>query len=153
MPFFYLMFRAYSHYKALYGSKMLQHLTTNKLIKATASPELDERYAAGLIHRTKDEARAVKPNKEEIEYVARDVEVQTDGGKTEVKLLESWNGTLIAEGFELPEMEIEIERAAWQVEQAIEKEKAEAIESKGKQADAASTASSTTSTTSRDEKR
>lgn len=134
---------------------MLQHLTTNKLIEAVASPQLDERYAAGLLHKTQTEARAAKPSQEEIEYIARDVEVQTDGGKEEIKLLESWNGTLIAEGFELPEMEIEIERAAWQVEQAIEKRKAEALEGKGK-GTATSTTSSTTaaeSTKSNDEKR
>lgn len=120
------MFRAWSHYKALYGSKMLQHLTNNKLIKATASTQMDERYAAGLLHTTHTDAGAVTPSKEEIEYIARDVEVQTEGGKKEVKLLESWNGSLIAEGFELPELDIEIERAVWQVEQAMEKSKLEA---------------------------
>lgn len=111
---------------------MLQHLTTNKLIKATASTLMDERYAAGLLHKTQTDAGAVKPSKEEIEYVARDVEVQTDGGKKEVKLLEAWNGSLLAEEFKLPELDIEIERAVWQVEQAMKKSEAEARASSDK---------------------
>lgn len=140
LPFFYLMFRAWSHYKALYGSKMLQHLTSNKLIKSTASAHMDERYAAGLLRKSQDDARALKPSNEEIAFVAKDVEARTEGGKEEIKLLETWNGTLIAEGFEMPELEIEIERAVWQVEQSIAKSKAEADAKKGE-----STAASKTS--------
>jgi hypothetical protein len=41
-------------------------------------------------------------------------------------LLQTWNGRVLAEAYELPEMEIEIERAVEQVEKAIKtaKEKA-----------------------------
>lgn len=92
-----------------------------------------------MLHKTQTDARALSPSKEEIAYVARDVEVRTDGGKEEVKLLESWNGTLLAEGFKLPELEIEIERAVWQVEQAIEKSKAQASENKSKDAETSKT--------------
>ncbi|SMR47589.1 unnamed protein product [Zymoseptoria tritici ST99CH_1A5] len=120
IPFFYLMFRAWSHYKALYGSKMLEHLTKNNLIKAIPSQEMDERYAAGLLHPSQQHARdADPPSKEEIAYMAKNAEAQTEGGKTEVMLLESWNGSLLAESFKLPELDIEVERAVWQAENAI----------------------------------
>lgn len=51
--------------------------------------------------------------------MAKNAEAQTEGGKTEVMLLESWNGSLLAESFKLPELDIEVERAVWQAENAI----------------------------------
>jgi hypothetical protein len=99
---------------------MLEHLTKNNLIKAMPSQEMDERYAAGLMHGSHDHARdANPPSREEIEYMASNVEAQTEGGKKEVMLLESWNGSLLAESFKLPELDIEVERAVWQAENAI----------------------------------
>ncbi|KAK4506142.1 hypothetical protein PRZ48_004107 [Zasmidium cellare] len=120
LPFFYLVFRAWSHYKALYGSKLLEHLTTNNLIKTTDSKEMDELYAAGLLHPKREVARdTTRPTAEQIKEVAKVIEAQTNGGNEDVMLLQRWNGKLIAEGFHLPEMEIEIERAVEQVEKAI----------------------------------
>jgi hypothetical protein len=99
---------------------MLEHLTKNNLIKAVPSKEMDERYTAGLLHQSQQHAReAVPPSKEEIEYMASNVEAQTEGGKKEVMLLEGWNGSLLAESFKLPELDIEVERAVWQAENAI----------------------------------
>lgn len=133
LPFFYLCFRAYSHYRALYGGKMLSHLMSNKLVKQTSSPKLDAMYAAGLVHPTRQASRdAETPSAEEIERVSKEVGEQTRGDKEEVMVLQKWNGKLLAEAFHLPEMEVEIERAVEQVEKAIgeEKEKREA-EKKG----------------------
>ncbi|KAF2161165.1 hypothetical protein M409DRAFT_28492 [Zasmidium cellare ATCC 36951] len=135
LPFFYLVFRAWSHYKALYGSKLLEHLTTNNLIKTTDSKDMDELYAAGLLHPKREVARdTTRPTEDQIQQVAKVIEAQTNGGQEDVMLLQRWNGKLIAEGFHLPEMEIEIERAVEQVEKAIkskeelEKEKAEVLQ-------------------------
>lgn len=131
LPFFYLCFRAYSHYRALYGGKLLEHLVTKKLVKITDSPEMDEMYTAGLLHPTRAASReAPRPSQMETEQVARVVEAQTHGGKEDVMVLQRWNGKLIAERFRLPEMEVEIERAVEQVEKAIEKEKQELEEEK-----------------------
>ncbi|KAK3699712.1 hypothetical protein LTR37_016317 [Vermiconidia calcicola] len=126
IPFFYLCFRAYSHYRALYGGKLLEHLMSKNLVAITPSAELDEMYTAGLLHPHRSASReAPYPGPAETEQVSRVVEVQTNNGKEDVMLLQRWNGKLIAERFHLPEMEVEIERAVEQVESAIEKEKSE----------------------------
>jgi hypothetical protein len=124
LPFFYLCFRAYSHYRAWYGGKFLEHLTRNNLIKHTSSPQLDAMYATGLIHPTRQASReAETPSEDDIERVSRVVAEQTQGDAEEVMVLQKWNGKLLAEAFELPEMEVEIERAVEQVEKSIGEER------------------------------
>jgi len=132
LPFFYLCFRAYSHYRAWYGGKFLEHLTRNNLVKHTSSPQLDAMYATGLIHPTRQTSReAEKPSEEEIERVSRVVAEQTQGDAEEVMVLQKWNGKLLAEAFGLPEMEVEIERAVEQVEKRIGEERKVREEKRG----------------------
>lgn len=145
-PFFYLAFRAWSHYKgwlrsssllgtvlmeiALYGSKYLEFVLDQKLIEPTPSTALDELYAAGLIHPTREKLRGAEvPSEEETTAVAKLVRSQTNDETEEVMLLRRWNGKLLAERFHLPEMEVEIERAVEQVEKGI-KAKQELMEEK-----------------------
>lgn len=124
LPFFYLVWRAWSHYKALYGGKLLEHLTTHNHIKIAPSAQMDQLYAAGLIAPNRQATRdAPLPTPEQIAQIAKVVETQTENGKGEAMLLQKWNGKLLAEGFNLPEMEIEIERAVEQVEQSIKEQK------------------------------
>ena len=81
-------------------------------------------YATGLIHPTRQASReAEKPSKEDIERVSRVVAEQTKGDAEEVMVLQKWNGKLLAEAFDLPEMEVEIERAVEQVEKSIGEER------------------------------
>jgi molecular chaperone DnaK (HSP70) len=63
------------------------------------------------------------PSDSQIQSVSELVKQQTNGGKEDVMVLQRWNGKLIAERFELPEMEVEIERAVEQVEQKIKSAK------------------------------
>ncbi|KAK3670367.1 hypothetical protein LTR78_009720 [Recurvomyces mirabilis] len=88
---------------------------------------MDELYAAGLRHPTREASRdATKPSDEEIEVVVKDVETKAgpEGSEgKEIMLLQRWNGKLIAEDFKLAEMEIEIERAVEQVEKVVFSEK------------------------------
>nr|POE94422.1 uncharacterized protein c23h3.12c [Quercus suber] len=125
LPFFYLCFRAYSHYRALYGSKFLAHLLGKDRVRATASTRMDKLYTAGLMHGSAEKVKSVAdPEDAEVADVVREVQAQVGGeGREEVMLLKTWNGKVIAEEFGLPEMEVEIERAVWQVERAIRKEK------------------------------
>ena len=105
---------------ALYGSRYLETLLQKKLVNLTPSTELDELYAAGLINETRAQSReATLPSKEESQTVAALISTQSDNGTKDMMLLKRWNGKLLAERFELPEMEIEIERAVEQVEQGI----------------------------------
>jgi len=130
LPFFYLVYRAYSHWKALTGSKHLEFLLQHSPPAMNPSPELDEVYAAGLMYPTRAVSRAApRPTREQAEEVASVVERQTHGGTEDVMVLQRWNGKLIAERFRLPDMEAEIERAVEQVEQSI-KAKDELVEEK-----------------------
>lgn len=106
----------------------MEHLLDRKMIAPTASPTLDQMYAAGLMHPAREVARgAVPPSETDTHEVAVKTLQQTNDDAEEVMLLRSWNGKLLAEKFELPEMEMEIERAVEQVEKSIKegKEKAE----------------------------
>lgn len=49
-------------------------------------------------------------------------------------VLQKWNGKLIAEKFEIPEMEVEIERAVEQVEGLIEAERSQKAQEAEKKA-------------------
>ncbi|KAJ4287732.1 hypothetical protein N0V90_012436 [Kalmusia sp. IMI 367209] len=130
LPFFYLVYRAYSYWKALTGSKHLEFLLQHNLPTPNPSSELDEVYTAGLMYPTRKISRAApRPTREQAEEVARVVETQTNGGTEDAMVLQRWNGKLIAEQFHLPDMEVEIERAVEQVEQSI-KAKDELIEEK-----------------------
>jgi len=138
IPFLYLVFRAWSHYKALYGSRYLESLLDKNLVTLTPSKTLDELYLLGLLHSSREQSReAPIPSQEDMRKVAGLVESQTKNGETDVMMLKRWNGKLLAEKFELPEMEVEIERAVEQVEKSIEKE-AEAKREKAKVDHAAS---------------
>ncbi|KAF2472934.1 uncharacterized protein BDR25DRAFT_219477 [Lindgomyces ingoldianus] len=130
LPFFYLVFRAYSHWKALTGSKHLEFLLRHNLPTLNPSAELDEVYTAGLMYPTRAISRAApRPTRQQAQEVARVVEQQTNDGTEDVMVLQRWNGKLIAEQFKLPDMEVEIERAVEQVENAI-KGKEELMEEK-----------------------
>src|ERR1700761_238376 len=48
IPGFYLLFRAYSHFRALYGARHLEFLVQNKLVETVPSPKLDDLYIQGF---------------------------------------------------------------------------------------------------------
>tara|TARA_R110002003_G_scaffold45_15_gene3588 strand:+ start:20752 stop:21801 length:1050 start_codon:yes stop_codon:yes gene_type:complete len=130
LPFFYVLYRAYSHWKALSGSKHLEFLLKHNLPTPTPSWALDEVYTAGLMYPTRALSRAApRPTKEQAEEVAKVVHQQTNNDTEDVMVLQRWNGKLIAEQFQLPDMEVEIERAVEQVEKSI-KSKEELMEEK-----------------------
>jgi hypothetical protein len=140
LPFFYLVFRAYSHWKALRGSQHLSHILNHNLLRPHPSPLLDQLYTAGLMHPTRALSRAAPyPTAAQMHAVANTIEKQTNGGDEDVMVLQRWNGKLIAERFELPDMEVEIERAVGQVESGIKateelREEKEELESVAKAA-------------------
>lgn len=130
IPGFYLLFRAWSHWKAWEGGKHLQFLVENNLIETTPSTAMDEVYTAGLMYPSRQMSRvAPRPTREQGEAVAEIIDTQTKGGEDDVMLLQKWNGKLIAEEFGLPAMEVEIERAVEQVEASI-KAKEELVKEK-----------------------
>jgi hypothetical protein len=107
LPFFYLVFRAWSHWRALSGSKHIQFLLENKLVKPKPSPILDELYASGKLKF--DATSKLSPEKSQADL--KDIE--------EVMVLHKSDGTRIAQALDLPELDIELDRAVWQVEKAL----------------------------------
>lgn len=89
------------------------------------SKALDDLYAAGLIHPSREHSRqASLPSETESQEVADLVTRQTNNDAADVMLLKRWNGKLLAEQFKLPGMELEIERAVEQVQKNIDAESA-----------------------------
>ncbi|KAH0148198.1 hypothetical protein KCU67_g11544, partial [Aureobasidium melanogenum] len=89
------------------------------------SKALDNLYAAGLIHPSREHSRqAALPSEAESQELADLVAQQTNDDASDVMLLKRWNGKLLAEKFNLPGMELEIERAVEQVQKNIEADSA-----------------------------
>ncbi|KAG9649548.1 hypothetical protein KCU77_g16998, partial [Aureobasidium melanogenum] len=107
------------------------------------SKVLDNLYAAGLIHPSREHSRqAALPSESESQEVADLVAQQTNNDASDVMLLKRWNGKLLAEKFNLPGMELEIERAVEQVQKNIE---ADSAASNAKGEDTTTTAESSLS--------
>lgn len=106
---------------ALTGSKYIEFLLKHNQPRPKPSWALDEAYTAGLMYPTRKISRAApRPTEEEADKVSEVVHQQTNNESEDVMVLQRWNGKLIAEQFDLPDMEVEIERAVEQVEKSIE---------------------------------
>jgi hypothetical protein len=87
------------------------------MLTLSPSKTLDNLYAAGLMHPSREHSRqATTLSEKESKDVAMSVTRQTNTNAQDVMLLKRWNGKLLAEQFGLPGMELEIERAVEQVE-------------------------------------
>lgn len=104
------MFRAYSHWKALSGSKHVEYLLENNLIKATPSQILNELYANGKLN-----------FKGTTEKPTEDLRLEETDGKEEM-LLHKSDGKAISDALGISELNIELDRAVWQVENALKSE-------------------------------
>lgn len=80
LPFFYLCFRAYSHWRALNGSWHLAYLSSHNLLTLHPSDTLDSLYSAGLLHTTRGDSRkAADPTPEQSKQVVRLIRRQMKG--------------------------------------------------------------------------
>lgn len=112
IPFFYLVFRAWSHWRALSGSKHIEFLLNNNLITPKPHPILGEIYSA--VKRTSDKVPV--SGAQQSTSTEKDVHASiTD----ETIVLDKSSGKRIADALEVPELEMEIGRALWQVEKAL----------------------------------
>lgn len=98
LPFFYLVYRAFSNWRAIAGGKHLQWLLENKLLTPTPSKVLDLVYA---------QSPATK---------------KLDASAKEEILLTREQIRTCADALEVPELETELERAVWQLEEEFKKE-------------------------------
>ncbi|ROW05117.1 hypothetical protein VSDG_00399 [Cytospora chrysosperma] len=127
IPFFYLVYRAWSHWRALSGGKHIQFLLEKKLLIYRPSPILDEVYTREIAPLPSTPESTVKPGEPKNKNPQLPDEEQPGG---EMMMLSQANGKKIAQALELPTLEVELERALWQVEQAIQKQNTEREASK-----------------------
>ncbi|KAI4201568.1 MAG: hypothetical protein LQ350_003183 [Teloschistes chrysophthalmus] len=105
LPFFYLVFRAWSHWKG------------RQLVRLTTSSNLDLAYAFGRMDASmKEIASEVKGALEGSSNIAPGVEPAMEA---ERMLLTQSSGRIIADVVEVPELEEHIQRAVKQVEKAL----------------------------------
>ncbi|KAM0484256.1 hypothetical protein ACHAPX_001676 [Trichoderma viride] len=97
IPFFYLVYRAWSHWRAINGGKHVQWLIQNNLVQLSPSKALDQLYT--------------KEGQAPIEELS---------GKEQM-LITQQQIRDFSETLNLPPVEIELERAIWQVERELEK--------------------------------
>ncbi|KAI0508353.1 mitochondrial K+-H+ exchange-related-domain-containing protein [Xylaria bambusicola] len=112
LPFFYLVYRAWSHYRAIAGGKHLQWLLTKGFFTTSPSQILDEIYSQQ--HRSTDLLE--EPNGSGSQ--SSDSRLQSQ----ERLLLSQERGRTLAQALKIPELGVELERAIWQVETAIRKQ-------------------------------
>lgn len=98
IPFFYLAFRAYSHWKALEGGKHLEFLLMNNLLAPVPSTELDAIYKNNIQcgGKTQIHGNTETPNSDPV-------------------LINDSDAQMIAKTLQVPELAGELERAHSQV--------------------------------------
>ncbi|KAI1811541.1 mitochondrial K+-H+ exchange-related-domain-containing protein [Poronia punctata] len=116
LPFFYLVYRAWSHYKALAGGKHLKWLISHDFFTLSPSEKLDAIYSRSIPSLQTLER---KPN--ESDSTPRP-ENSAGSEEPERMLITQSTGHELSQALDIPELEIELERAIWQVETAIRKQ-------------------------------
>ena len=123
LPFFYLVYRAWSHWRARSGGEHIQFLLKHNLLTYTPSPIVDNVYAA----QKHPLPSTPEPTTKTEEIVAAPIP-QTPKAplpEGETMLLSQANGKIMTQALDLPQLEVELERAIWQVETAIKKQNEE----------------------------
>ncbi|DAA74706.1 TPA_exp: Conserved protein (Fungal and plant) [Trichophyton benhamiae CBS 112371] len=115
IPFFFFCYRGWSHWRALGGSKHLEFLLKENLIRPRSLTDLENVY---LRH---------YPRKDGVEDTAADEKIapDCDDGNCgeEVMLLKDTDGKALAKMLDAPELVAEVERAVHQVQQQLDQKK------------------------------
>lgn len=116
LPFFYLAYRAWSHYRALAGGKHLQWLLSRNFFTLAPSEKLDALYprhlpSSSLLTKESDDTGSEKSDQHKSNPTEKERLLLTYEGSRE-----------LARALEIPALEVELERAIWQVENAIRKQ-------------------------------
>lgn len=112
IPGFYLLFRAWSHYRAWYGAQHLQFIVENKLYTAKPSTKLDELY-------TRINTPANSSDSPSASSIVAKIHERIANGEEDVLVLTKDGGKEIAEALGVGELGIELERAVEQVEKIV----------------------------------
>ncbi|KAI1656723.1 mitochondrial K+-H+ exchange-related-domain-containing protein [Daldinia decipiens] len=116
LPFFYLVYRAWSHWRALAGGKHIQFLCENNLLSLSPSPVLDSIYTPLLPN-----SPTPKEQIADTDRASKSTTSSSQESAEERMLLSQENRRQLVKALEIPELEVELERAIWQVETTIQK--------------------------------
>ncbi|GKT80196.1 hypothetical protein ColTof4_12619 [Colletotrichum tofieldiae] len=122
LPFFYLVYRAWSHWRALEGGKHLRFLVDNKLLALSPSKLLNDIYTPLIPENTTQTPSQPALGQSE------PLQGKGENAKDETILLSQANGQRIAKALNVPELAVEIERAIWQVNHAKQAKQEEATD-------------------------
>ncbi|KAK2064364.1 hypothetical protein LY76DRAFT_587568 [Colletotrichum caudatum] len=122
LPFFYLVYRAWSHWRALEGGKHLRFLIDNKLLALSPSKLLNDIYTPLLPENT-----IRTPSKPDLGQ-REPLQGKAENAEDEAILLSQTNGQRIAKELNVPELAVEMERAIWQVNHAKQAKQEEATD-------------------------
>ncbi|PFH60879.1 hypothetical protein XA68_10192 [Ophiocordyceps unilateralis] len=128
LPFFYLVYRAWSHWRAIAGGRHVQWLLDTKLLHSAPSAKLSQLY-------TSDDCGQSSFRKQEADE--------------ETMLLTQKQVRGFCDALAVPALEVELERAVWQVHKALEKSRS-APETQPNQASAGNQASKAQSSPARE---
>lgn len=135
IPFFYLCYRAWSHWRAFSGGRHLQFLLKNNLLEYTPSPIVDAVYAHQKFPLPSTPEPTTGAGADQIKTLDPPPEAGAENAEGETMLLCQANGKRMTQALDLPQLEVELERAIWQVETAVRKSNEEAAQ-KSKSTDA-----------------
>ncbi|KAB5577749.1 mitochondrial K+-H+ exchange-related-domain-containing protein [Coniochaeta sp. 2T2.1] len=124
IPFFYLVYRAWSHYRAIQGGRHLQFLLKGNLLSLTPSPIVDRVYATQEPPLESSPKPTTTPETDMSENITPfpPPAIEPPYPQGETMLLSQENAKRMTQELKLPALEVELERAIWQVETAIRKQ-------------------------------
>ncbi|GFF30162.1 uncharacterized protein C23H3.12c [Aspergillus udagawae] len=109
IPFFYLAYRGWSHWRALNGSKHLEYLVEKDLLKPISFPGLEQLYAKRV-------ARVLGNNDSDKSASSMVEEVERSEDRL---LLDMADAKKLASILDAPELALEAERAIFQVGESL----------------------------------
>ncbi|PYI21550.1 hypothetical protein BO86DRAFT_373888 [Aspergillus japonicus CBS 114.51] len=109
IPFFYLVYRGWSHWRALNGSKHLEFLLKKNLLNPISYPALEKLYAKRVSYALKS-TEVDKPHSEMVEDVER---------SDDRLLLRMSDAKKLATILDAPDLALEAERAIVQVQEQL----------------------------------
>ncbi|KAK2751535.1 hypothetical protein FQN55_000256 [Onygenales sp. PD_40] len=119
IPFFYFVYRGWSHWRALSGSQHLCFLLDNNLINPCSLPALEQHYAQNPVLNSE---RITEIKDEKDEHGSPEADRQGENPVDGLLLKES-DGKKLAKILGPPELAMEVERAVGQVKHLLKEKK------------------------------
>lgn len=109
IPFFYVAYRCWSHWRALKGSDHLDFVLDHRLLQPVSTPQIEDIYQ-----------KYAPKHQNSFEFVTQS-DIDAGDAAEEQMLLPAGAHVYVAEVLDVPELNGEMERAIWQIEQDYKK--------------------------------